>query len=79
MSLKLKLGTVERKELPVHFRMSEKVEEDSFVTDDINKQDPFRNPSQTQYLLERLGIDIKSPITLLNMLKKPDKCKFKNP
>jgi len=46
------------------------------LTDDMDKMDPFKNPASSHYLLERLGVDLTEPLTLFNVLKKPDKGNF---
>jgi len=68
LSLKITLGSIERRDFPVHYDHIEKLNSDSSLVGDLcqNENNPFINPNGTSYLLERLGVDITDRLSFLD-------------
>lgn len=83
LSLKVTLGSIERKDFPIHYNYIENENpnsESSLVSDlNQNENDPFINPNGTSYLLERLGVDVSERLSFLDYsvfpLPNPGQCK----
>merc|ERR1712130_167747 len=77
LGLSIKLGGVERKDLPGYHEKMTKMTDLNCMTDDLVAGDAFKNPSSTHFLLERLGVDQTQPLSLLNILSKPEEAECK--